>query len=310
MSEKTELVQTLKQKFYSDSPDGLRIATMSRWPGRMILGPRAQLKDALGLMRPLLESTTATTIPGVYFLTTKKGPQTLYIGQSRALRARLRTHHANRPDWEQFAIASCTDTNLPLTTADTAYLEWKLIQHAEKAKQVKLKNRQNPLPPSVEEEKKLDLDSWFNGILQISSLLGMKYFVDKTQQDTSSVDDSPTIFELNLPRGGGQALGMNGDESFVVLAGSAATGKWTSKSEGNDKAKALLAELLSNGSLVRNGNCYRFKQDHEFNSTSLAAKVIVGGPRSGPESWMVEGTTTTYKEWHSAGADADRNPDK
>ena len=310
MPEKTELIQTLKQKFYSDSPDGLRIATMSRWPGRMILGPRAQLKDALGLMRPLSESTAATTIPGVYFLTTRKGPQTLYIGQSETLRSRLRTHQSRRPDWDQFAIASCTDTNLLLTRADTAYLEWKLIQHVGKAKQIKLENRQNPSPPSVEEEKKLDLDSWCSGILQISSLLRIKYFVDKTQQDRSSLDDSPTIFELNLPHGGGRALGRNGEENFVVLANSATTGKWTGKSEGNDNAKALLKELLSNGTLVRNGNCYRFQQDHEFNSTSLAAKVIVGSPRSGPESWMVEGTTTTYKEWHSAGADADSDADK
>ena len=138
-------------------------------------------------------------------------------------------------------------------------------------------------------------------LLQISSLLGMKYFVDKTQQDRSSLDDSLTIFEMKLPHKTGQARGMHGYGSFVVLKDSTAIGEWRTTSSVGEHAKNLLLELLNNGTLVRDtaSGVYRFTKDCEFNSPSLAASVIIGTPESGPRRWKVEGTDTTYKEWQS-----------
>ena len=56
-------------------------------------------------------------------------------------------------------------------------------------------------------------------------------------------------------------------------------------------ARDLRDSLIEDGTLVQRGACYVFKGDYVFQSSSLAASVILGRPTIGAEVWRdINGT--------------------
>jgi hypothetical protein len=89
--------------------------------------------------------------------------------------------------------------------------------------------------------------------------------------------------ELFLNVGSISATAMQTDEGIVVLEGSEATKHL--KSSMPNGYKELRDKLISNGTLVLEGDKYIFKKNAIFDTASPAASVIVGSSISGPQSW-------------------------
>ena len=83
------------------------------------------------------------------------------------------------------------------------------------------------------------------------------------------------------------AWGFQLGPEFLVLRGSNAFVETASASEwaGDDGAWELREMLIADGTLAPEDNVYSFQTDYVFQSSSLAASVILGQTASGPEEW-------------------------
>ncbi len=75
---------------------------------------------------------------------------------------------------------------------------------------------------------------------------------------------------------------------FIILEGSGAVGDDNLEAS-FDRAgrKELRQELISNGTLTKDGDRYRFQKDHTFNSPSQAASIVWGSNRNGKEKFGI-----------------------
>lgn len=83
------------------------------------------------------------------------------------------------------------------------------------------------------------------------------------------------------------AWGFQLAPEFLVLRGSNAFVETAPASEwaGDDGARELREALIADGTLAPEDNVYSFQTDYVFQSSSLAASVILGRTASGPEEW-------------------------
>ena len=75
-----------------------------------------------------------------------------------------------------------------------------------------------------------------------------------------------------------ELLVLRGSNAFVETA---PTSEWA----GDDGARELREALIADGTLAPEDNVYSFQTDYVFQSSSLAASVILGRTASGPEEW-------------------------
>ena len=316
---KPEIERTLTIDFYSEQPKGLRAATlgpttMGNWPGRLVLAPRKELGAALKLFEQseaLSESGKVADTPGVYFLIAEDGPKPrLYIGRTDTLKVRIQQHDHTKSWWEQIIAVSSTDSNLRLTESETRYLEFKLFQRAKEVDRVEIEGGKQPSPGRISDRNKVSLNSFYNGLLQIFSLLRIDYLNDQTPSGHLPVSSLPTRFdlvlEIKVPTQTRIATGkFNKNGTFVVLSGSAARRRWvgTSSGRGNKSPQEIYHQLRRNGTLVPDGSCCQFTKDNTFSSLSSAASVIIGTAANGRLHWTVRGKKNsagrpmTYKEY-------------
>lgn len=74
----------------------------------------------------------------------------------------------------------------------------------------------------------------------------------------------------------------------VVLRGSTVVGIGRESKSSTDATRRIRALLVQRGALTPDGDLLRFPRDVEFTSSSQAASVIAGNPRSGPQTWRRE----------------------
>lgn len=105
-------------------------------------------------------------------------------------------------------------------------------------------------------------------------------------------------FVLENRRYGIHAAAVLRDGEFIVEAGSTARGGWAGLPHHN--YAGLYSELIRSGVLAQQGNHCVFTESYAFSSPSAAATVVFGRAASGPQSWRLEGSEMTYKEWEAA----------
>jgi hypothetical protein len=163
-----------------------------------------------------------------------------------------------------------------LNKAHVQHLEARLLSLAKSAKQCKIDNSQEPLPPTLSEAETADVESFLLDILGIFPLLGLGIF-EKTE-----TKKKPTQL-LIIESKGIKASGYEDAKGFVVCQGSKGAGEATSSARQN--TIQMRKDLLEQGVLVESGTQLVFTQDHVFTSPSLAACVVLGSSVNGRIEW-------------------------
>ena len=91
---------------------------------------------------------------------------------------------------------------------------------------------------------------------------------------------------------GVRASGTLNGKSFTVLKGSGAVGDDERAKSFDPCRQELRQKLISNGTLIKNLNCYRFQKDYTFNSSSQAASIISANNVSGPKVFGINKALT------------------
>jgi predicted transport protein/predicted GIY-YIG superfamily endonuclease len=108
--------------------------------------------------------------PGVYVLVGKNDRE-IYIGKSDNVQKRLNTHLNDEAKefWLETLVFLCKP-------AIVQYLEFRLLEIAKNAENVKIKNEQIPSHPSIEQADKIKADKYLGNLLLLTNELGIKFF--------------------------------------------------------------------------------------------------------------------------------------
>jgi hypothetical protein len=271
-------------------PDGLRIVEKSNWPGVGVVFNRTNYKEVVS--RNEFDKT------GVYVLIGASDDSILpmiYVGEGDPVKSRLNQHYGKKDfwDWAVFFVAKDDSLN----KAHVQHLEAQLLRLARVAKQCKLDNEQEPLPPTLSEAETTFVESFLQDILSIFPLLGLGVF-EKTE-----TTKNPTEL-LTIEAKGIKASGHEDAKGFVVVKGSQLVKEEVPSISEN--ISALRKDLLAQGVIVDNGSHYVFTQDQVFNSPSKAAGVIQGRTANGRKDWR-NNEDKTLKELQEAAAQEDHH---
>ena len=149
-------------------PSSFKIITKMNWTGTGLELSREAWKTYKS--RPELEEA------GIYILTGYESDDlpTIYIGQGDGIRARIESHAKNKTFWDKVLVF--VSNNRELNRAHITWLEWALIQRAQKADRCKLDNSAMPAEPVLTEWEKADTQEFLNEILSILPLVEVKVF--------------------------------------------------------------------------------------------------------------------------------------
>ena len=151
-------------------PEGVRIIDRMNWTGRGIVFPRGKWDDMR--KRPDLAKT------GVYILVGFKGEDddllTVYIGQADGVGNRIESHLQKKDFWSWGAIFVSSGGDL--NRAHVTWLEYALINRAQKVGICHLDNGNAPQEPALSEAEKADTQAFLKEMLQILPLVGLRVF--------------------------------------------------------------------------------------------------------------------------------------
>lgn len=268
------------------TPSGAKTVGIGNWSGKAVFVPRAQLKSIL--QRVEFES------PGVYFLknesSTLEYNDSVYIGEAEELRARLKTHIAER-DFES-AVCFCSKDEL-LTKAHIKYLESRLISIARDANNSLIENSNNPKLPRISEADVSDMEYFIEQIRLILPVVSYYTLVAPIQHSKANVVSAMAGKKYSIKSKSISATMIESEEGFMVLSGSQAS-KNLSRSIAEGWVK-IRKKLIDAGVLIESGEHLKFVENANFSSPSAASSVILGRQAPGPISW-VDSDGKTYKE--------------
>ncbi len=275
---------TIKLFLPLGDPKRLRTAEISNWSGKAVAAPRTDLDQFLQREEVLK--------PGVYVLTgdnPNTGNPQCYIGEAEVIRDRVK-QHKNKDFWVQIMAFVSKDENL--TKGHIRYLEGRLIYEAKVAGRFKVSNAQQSgamLPESDRE----DMEVFLEKIKQLFPVLGY----DIVRSISEAVDPaSPGALITEIK--GITTYGQRTTDGFVVLKDSHAVKQL--RPSAAQRAPFVVKkreQFIADGTLVEEGDSYRFTKNAEFATPSGAAAVIHGGSANGLTSWKTsEGVTLKQLE--------------
>jgi hypothetical protein len=279
------------------SPQGLIVAEIPNWSGKVLAAPRARLGD-------LLKRGEASRT-GIYVLTgpdpERPGGTLAYIGEADDVAARLRIHvrSADKDFFDRLAIVVSSDENL--TKAHARYLESRVIRMTRQAGAVALANGTEPDFQRLPEADRADMEFFSDQLSLLLPLAGFDLFRRTTS--TAGASPSPEGVVFTFSTAGATAVGKETEDGFVVLAGSTAR---RAPSETFPRGYlALRIQLVAEGKLVAGSSpdLYTFAADVAFTSPSAAASIVAARSASGPREWRVKETGELYGDWRAARLD-------
>ena len=99
---------------------------------------------------------------------------TLYIGQGDGVKSRIESHEKNKVFWSKALVF--VSSNNGLNRAHITWLEWALIQKAQKINRCILDNNATPNEPILTESEKADTQEFLNEIYSILPLVEIRVF--------------------------------------------------------------------------------------------------------------------------------------
>lgn len=294
--------RSLELYYIDGRPDGMLTAELFNWTGHVLMAPRTQIAAALRR----LEAGYA----GIYLLLGEQdGEPCAYVGEGEDIAARIRAHDAAK-DWWTAAVLVTTAGN-KLNKAHVRYLEARLIEEARGIGRVPLDNGTNPARPTLSEADVAKMEAFLDNLLIVLPAVRVDMFISRTRPpavarpvsesmtvsrpELASKTTAPVRFTLEIRKRGISASAVWQSGELVVEAGSMA-----SELIGDSSYSAVHTELVKAGTLVPDGEHYRFKQNYAFRSPSAAATVVTGRSANGTLDWKEADTGMTYKEWEAA----------
>ena len=250
------------------NPRSLKIAEITSRTVQAILIPRAKL-DYAGKRNELKNV-------GIYFLIGSSdidSKPALYIGEAEDCLTRLKQHNKTKDFWN-VAIAIISKTQY-FTKTHIKFLESQCYLEAQKAGRFKIENPSVPNTPFVSESMEADLIDNFDTIRTLVATLGYPIF-DQIKK--------PTQKDVLYCKGkDAMAEGEYTEDGLIVFSGSKCNVKET-KSAG-PYVKNWRDKLIDDGVLKKEGDIFKFTQDHIFSSPSTAAAVVLGRRANGWTEW-------------------------
>jgi len=256
-------------------PSGLRLAEITTRIVQVVEIPRPQLDTFLARE----ESKSV----GAYFLVARSeseaGNQSVYVGETEELGARLKQHQAAKDFWDRaLCVISRTQS---LTKTHVRFLEWLCIQEIQKAGRFKLVNGTTGACPHASEALKAEILEVYDTARTLLSTLGFRLF-DPLVSEVAKADKQARFYCKGA--GGAQGEGYLTNEGFVVLKGSIAR-KTPAKSFMKYKSNKVRDELLAAGKLVDQEDHLTYAEDVLHSSPSAAADCVLGRNSNGWTEW-------------------------
>jgi predicted GIY-YIG superfamily endonuclease len=269
----TARAKTMQIFLPAGDPRGIRIAEITTRIVQVIEVPRSLLADFLAMP----ESTPVA----LYFLVgeTEDGSEdTVYVGQTGDLRARLTAHNKEKDFWER-ALVLISRTN-SLTQTHALFLEWYCIQAIRAAKRFRDENATSGSRPFTPAPLEADCLEIYETGQALVSTLGFPMF-DAVAGAVSGPAREEVFY---CKRRGADGLGLFTPEGFVVLAGSRGPREIT-PSMANTSDGRMRDPLFESGVLKVDGDEVVFTRDHLFKTPSGAAYVLIGASANGWIEW-------------------------
>lgn len=283
------------------TPQGLIVAEIPNWSGKVLAAPRSRLGDLLQRME------AART--GIYVLAgpdpERPGGTLAYIGEADDVAARLRIHvrASDKDFFDRLAIAVSSDESL--TKAHARFLESRIIRMARQAGAVALANGTEPDFQRLPEADRADMEFFSDQLILLLPLAGLDLFrLPTSALGSPPVPNADDAVIFTFSTAGASATGRETDDGFAVLAGSTARRMPTGTFPRG--YLALRDQLVADGKLVEGAtpDIFNFAADVAFSSPSAAASIMAARSASGPREWRVKETGQTYGEWRAAKLDA------
>ncbi len=250
--------------------------TIGGWTGVLYKIPRADLEKCKN--RDHLKQT------GVYFLfgtDDEAGRELVYIGQAGVRKngggilSRLQEHKCNQDKdyWtEAVAITTTDDTFGP---TEMNYLENRFTNIATESKRYLVKNRNEPNPGNVSEEKESELEGFIDNVKIIIGSLGYKVFAPL---EIATDDNQDEVKVLHYKTSKVDAFGRMTTDGFVLLKGSKVSKESQKSSSQNmiDLRNKYADKIDENGITT---------DDIVFKSPSGAASFVIFGSVNGMQIW-------------------------
>lgn len=266
------------------SENGPRTIEIGNWSGKAIYSPRAKLIDLL--------KRSEFDKPGVYLL--KFDPlgnnynERIYIGEAEKIGIRLK-QHINNPEKDfKECIAFISKDDL-LTKSHIKYMESRLVNIANEAKNAEIENGNTPTESFLSEADISDMEYFIEQIKLILPINGFYGLVPNTitKENKKKIDeeiketDKYIINAKNIT-----ATLYETSEGFIVIENSFAVLE-TTKSINENWIK-LRNKLIETGNLIKENDKYRFAKDTLFSSLSAASATVLGRQSNGSTEWKTE----------------------
>lgn len=259
--------QALQILIPSGEPNGIKLIKVSGWDGLCYIVPRQSLNE--------LSADSDVNNPGLYFLFGRdesSESQLAYIGESENFFSRITSHNTKKDFWDE-AIVFTGDLN----KAHVKYLEHKAVHLAKQAGRMQLDNSTMPPENRLSEYDKVGVELFFSNVKFILEAFGYEIF--------KSLEESVSSGEPYYLKGKGfdATARLLDNGGMIVLAGSLASIAETNSFGG--WAKTARQQFRREGSLVAEGDYYRFTKDMTFRKPSAAAATVAARSINGWTAW-------------------------
>ena len=214
----------------------------------------------------------------------KNGKDKAYIGQTNDFSVRA-NDHKQKKDWWNLALVFVSKAD-EIFASEVLYLEYLGWKEASDAKNYILDNSKDIKEPSLSEDKKNDMELFFEEIKFLTKFYGCLVF---EKQETAHVDNSELLYLSVKKRGINAEVLYNIDlKTYTLVKGSLISATDYSCPK---EAKNIRKNLLQDTSVCKiEGGIVRILQDYDISSE--------GGLPSGPAG-VITGTsmqgTTAFK---------------
>ena len=151
-------------------PEGVRLIDRMNWTGLGLVFPRIKWPEIKP--RPEFDRTGVYILVG--YVAEEDDLPTIYIGQSDSVRNRIDSHYQDKDFWDRGMVFVSTSGGL--NRAHATWLEYALVNRANKTKRCRLDNGNVPQEPALTEAEKADTRGFLKEIIQILPLVGLHAF--------------------------------------------------------------------------------------------------------------------------------------